>query len=426
MPNRKVSPPIHQITHLTLPRPRIHTLRNGIRLYEVSMGTQDVVRLDLVFRSGRPYEHNRLTSWPVSALLREGTPSYSAARIAEEMDFYGASLQAPFNLDTGNLSLYTLTRYFDKLLPLVTEMATQPLFPESEIRAFAKRNKQRLQVDLTRNDVVAYRLITERIFGANHPYGYNTLPADYDQISREALMEHFTRTHTASNCTIFLSGKTDDSLIERIDQYLGQAIPQGPRVEPVIDNILQPPQTIHQPHPDSLQCAIRIGRRLFPRSHPDYAGLYVLNTILGGYFGSRLMANIREEKGFTYNIYSSLDPMQYDGYFYVATEVGNASARDALREIYREMENLQRKKIGREEMSMVRNYLMGNLLTMIDGPFNVVELVRAVVLEELADDAFEALSETILTITPARLQELAQIYFRKEDMFEIVVGNPEG
>ena len=181
---------------------------------------------------------------------------------------------------------------------------------------------------------------------------------------------------------------------------------------------------LHQPHSDTVQTAIRLGRRLFARDHPDSNGLFVLNTILGGYFGSRLMTNIREEKGYTYNIYSSLDPMQYDGYFYVGTEVSNEFAKRALDEIYREMEILQKKPVGKAELGMVRNYLMGNFLTMLDGPFNLAEVIRNYLSEGLPLESFEEMVRTVRQIDAAQLMELANKYFNPSEMWEVIVGNP--
>ena len=148
----------------------------------------------------------------------------------------------------------------------------------------------------------------------------------------------------------------------------------------------------------------------------------MLNTVLGGYFGSRLMANIREEKGFTYNIYSTLDAMRYDGYFYIGTEVGREFTEAAIQEIYRELDLLREELIDKEEMAMVRNYLLGNLLTMLDGPFNVSEVVRTLIMDELPLSDFADLAEIIRTISPEKLRELARQYLDPADMWEVVVG----
>ena len=424
MPNRTRAPKIHEIRELTLPRPRIYQLDNGIPVYEICMGTQDVLKVEVVFQAGRPYETMPLASRATAALLREGTASRTAANIAETIDFYGGTLTSQGSLDHITVTLYCLTKHFDALIPLLTDILTEPSFPEEELLAFIDRNKQRLQVDLTRNDVVAYRLITECIYGPQHPYGYNSTPEMYEALTRGGLQDHFKTHLTAANCQIFISGKTDAAIIDRLNAEIGRALPKGTPSLPRLEGNGAPSGKLHQPHSDTVQTAIRLGRKLFSRQHPDFNGLYVLNTIFGGYFGSRLMTNIREEKGYTYNIYSSLDNMQFDGYFYVGTEVGNEFAWPALREVYREMEILRQEPVGGEELHMVRNYLMGNFLTMLDGPFNQAEVVRNCITEDLPLESFEEMVQTILQIDARKLQALANQYFDPADMWEVIVGNP--
>ncbi|MFZ2899788.1 MAG: pitrilysin family protein [Saprospiraceae bacterium] len=424
MVNRSKPPKIHEIRNLALPTPRLHYLDNGIPVYEVCMGTQEVLKLELVFQAGRPYEKVPLVSRTAAALLREGAAGRSAGDIAETIDFYGGTLASQGSLDHITITLYCLTRHFNALLPFVAEMLTDPAFPEDELRAFVERSKQRLQVDLTRNDIVAYRLITECLYGQEHPYGYNSTPEMYESLTREQLFDHFHTHLTAANCQIFLSGKTSEAEVKSLNAMLGRALPQGIPSRPRLEGMGAPSGKLHQPHSDTVQTAIRLGRRLFTREHPDFDGMYVLNTILGGYFGSRLMTNIREEKGFTYNIYSSLDTMVYDGYFYVGTEVGNEFANKALDEIYLEMDRLRREPVGKDELQMVRNYLMGNFLTMLDGPFNQAELIKSCVAEGLPLESFESAVQTVRRIDAQKLMELAQKYLNPDDMWEVIVGNP--
>ncbi len=419
-------PPIREIENLTDPAPQVYELSNGVKVYDTNMGALDIVKLELVFFAGRPFEEKKLASRVTAALLREGTLTRSSADIAEELDFYGGTLSTPSGMDTSGVLLYSLTKHFDKLLALVADMLTEPVFPQKELEAFTERNKRRLQVDLTKNDVVAYRKITEMFFGSEHPYGFNSLPETYDALTREDLLAHFYRTYTCGNCMIFVSGKTGEPVRQLLEKHLGKAIRPGERCAPS-PNIYRDsttdrsPQILNSPLPNSVQTAIRIGSPLFARKHPDFTGMYILNTILGGYFGSRLMANIREKKGFTYNIYSSHDAMLYDGMFYVGTEVGNLFVEPTLREIYREMARLTEKTVGKAEMTMVRNYLLGNLLTSLDGAFNVAEVIKAFAIEDLPVNAFDEMVHDIKTITPKALKALAIKYFQKEKMWEVVV-----
>ncbi len=404
-----------------VPPPEIWHLANGIPVYETNLGTQDILKLDMVFYAGRPYERKKLASRCAAALMREGTKQHTSAELAETIDYYGGTLSMPISMDMAGVQLHTLTKHFDKLLPLVTEIVSEPTFPQEELDSFVVRNKQRLQVDLSKNDFVAYRKFTELLFGSDHPYGFNSYAETYEAILRDDLVTHFKENYTSGNCMIFLSGKTNEAVRRMLDEQLGQAIAKGERRHVGGLPVNHEPQRLHEPMPDTVQKAVRIGCHLFNRNHPDYNGMYVLNTILGGYFGSRLMTNIREEKGYTYNIYSSHEAMLHGGYFYVGTEVGNEFVDKTIQEIYVEMEKLQQDLVDDDEMAMVKNYLLGTLLTNLDGPFNIAEVVKTFVSEGLELKAFEELAAAIKSITAEEVRELARKYFSKKDMWEVVV-----
>lgn len=385
MPNRSIQPKMQEVSEIRLPQIHEHILDNGITLYEVNMGTQEVLKIEVIFKAGRPFENKKLVSRATAGLLREGTVTRKASDIHEMVDFYGGSLSSPIDLDTSNIVMSCLKKHFETLLGLLTEVITEPAFLEDELEIFKKNRIQTLKEDLTKNDVVAYRTITEKIFNTNHPYGYNSNEKIYNELSREDLIFHHKKNYTAANCEIILSGKTDSHTIALVNKYLGKNIPKG---EISKSNVITPstfPQKIKIDVHDAIQSSIRIGCRLFTRRHEDYQKFYVLDAIFGGYFGSRLMTKIREREGFTYNIFSSLDPMMYDGYFYVGTDVGNDSVEPTIKAIYREMEKLRTAPVGEEELKMVKNYLMGFLLTTIDGAFSVAELVKMIKLQDLPD-----------------------------------------
>jgi len=422
MVNRKIAPPIKRIEKLHLPKPRKIRLSNGLRVHIIDMGTQDVLKMQLVFRAGRPFEKKKLIAKTTSRLLKEGTANFSSAAIAEQIDFYGATLSTPTNLDNANLVFYTLSKHFERLLPLVTELLMAPTFPEEELKAYIDNTKRRLQVDLTKNDVVAYRKITEFIFGQQHPYGYNSDNRAYDNVKKADLVQHFNQHYNARNCELFISGRVTDKVIRLLDQHVGQ-LPVGRKSRlPKFKLTNATPEKRHISIPNSMQTAIRIGKRIIGRTHPDFAGFTVLNTILGGYFGSRLMANIREDKGYTYNIYTTQDTMLHDACFYVSTEVGNEFKAAATKEIYKEIAKLCNDLVPQGELEMVRNYMLGNMLNMVDGPFHVADVVKTMVLNKMPYGTFDTLIETVNTISAQELRDLAQKYWQPQQMWEVTAG----
>lgn len=422
MPNRTIPPKIHEISQLTLPAFREYRLDNGIPVYLIEMGTQEVLKLEVIFHAGRPYEHKKLISRATGGLLKEGSHLFNSAQIAEQIDFYGATLNVPINLDTSSLVLYTLSRHLEALLPLLQDILTRPAFPEKELKTFVDNSIQTLQVELSKSDVVAYRTITELFFGSDHPYGYNSSPDLYQGLHRDDLQQHFNQHFHAGNCKIILSGRLRADTLPLLNKYLGKAIPAGKRSQPVIPAVNSLPEQLHLHRPDSLQTAIRIGRRFPRKGHPDYQAFFILNTLFGGYFGSRLMANIREDKGYTYNVFSTLDALHYDSCFYLGTEVGNEFVEPTLLEIYREMDLLSMELASPKELEILRNFLLGNLLSMIDGAFNVASIIKAIVVEELDPGNFDDLVHLVKTISAEDLRDLAQKYLQRDAMWEVIVG----
>jgi len=426
MLNRKSAPVIHEVSHLTLPCPELVRLDNGIPLYVLDYPGQEIVKLEAVFRVGRPEEEKRLAARATSRLLREGTLQKTGAEIAEHLDFYGASVNIPTNLDTSSFSLFSVRKYAKEVIPTFAEMLQSPAFREDELENFRRTNIQELLVELEKGETVAYRKVTELIFGEHHPYGYNSMPEDYLAIQRSDLQQFYDTWYTPANCLLFASGRIDGEVLELINQHLG-SVPQGARPSAPARRSPLPylpvvPKKVAVPLPGSLQTAIKIGRRLFDRNHPDFNGLVILNTVLGGYFGSRLMTNVREKKGFTYNIYSTVDAYLQDGCMYIATEVSPEKSAAAVRAIFSEMKKLREKPIPEEELSMVRNYILGMLLNGLDGPINSSDMVRNQIVENQTPEMFEAMVQTVRNISGEDLQALAQQYLQPNDFWVVKVG----
>jgi zinc protease len=238
-------------------------------------------------------------------------------------------------------------------------------------------------------------------------------------------VKFFQRNYSALHCKIIASGNVTDHTTKMINHYLG------------FHDWDKKAATIHTSHSansidqkknfikkeGALQSAVRIGKKLFTREHKDYHGMLVLNTVLGGYFGSRLMANIREDKGYTYGIGSAAASMAKEGYFVIATEVGVNVCNDAIKEIYFEIDRLRNELIPESELETVRNYMLGSFLRSIDGPFELADKFKNIMFHNLGYDYYQNFLKTVRTITPTELQNLAQKYLLEDSLYELVVGN---
>ena len=385
-----------------------------------------VLRVELIWDAGRPHEHHRLQAGATLDMMLEGTTSRSAAELEAHFEYYGTSLTTPDLLDTGNLSVSTILKHAPALLPAMAEVAAAPAFTEASFRRFLKRRRQRLREGLSDNDTLAYRMLTEAVFGADHPYGYNGYPADYDALRLEDLRA-FHRSHFhAGNATLFVAGRLNDELDELLDATFGQ-LPTGPGAPtPTLHPPPGPPRLLQLRRPRAQQTLIRRGRRGIDIGSEDYGGLVVLETIFGGYFSSRLMRNIREEKGYTYGIESDIDTFRYDGSFGVAADVANENLDNVRREIGVEIDKLLQHPVPTKELDMVRAYLAGSLAMELDGTFGHGYRHRSAIIKGY-DPALllRRLDEAVRHVTPAELQDLAHKYLDPAGDTEVILGGAE-
>jgi predicted Zn-dependent peptidase len=423
--DRKTPPPIHYAVEFDYRLPAINRQRlvNGVPFYWLSAGVQDVVEIDFVFPAGVWQEQKPAVAHATGGLLKNGTSKRTAHEVHEALEFYGANLRVSTGDDFSVVSLYALTKDLPQLLPIVHEILTDATFPEQEVAIHKQNAIQRLLVNLRQCEFVANQKIDALLWGEAHPYGRYSRVEKIEALSREDLLEFYRKAYAMGNAQIFMAGRVDDADVALVNRIFGAT----PATE-----MLKEEQTFstagpsHQKHreindPAGVQSAIRIAR-LFPnRHHPDFPKMIVLNTLFGGYFGSRLMSNIREDKGYTYGIYSSLQPNIHGGSLTIHTEVGRDVAEAAIVEIYREMEILRQSPASGEELLLVKNYLLGGLLGDLDGPFQLLQRWRTLILNGLDEEHFNNNIKIYKNITATELQTLAQQYFSPEAFYEIAV-----
>ncbi|MEO0338921.1 MAG: pitrilysin family protein [Bacteroidota bacterium] len=421
MPNRQQRPPIYDLDQLHLPKIDRIVLDNQIPVYVINQGTSDALKLEIVFNAGRPYEQQPMIARACAAQIKEGSRLHTTRQIGELMDFYGSSLKVPVDMDFSCITLYTLRKHFAKVVPILEDLLLYPTFPKQELEHHIERRVNQLEVEISKGDVLAYRSITEQIFGSTHPYGYNSTTELYKNLNRKDLLDHFHTHYHAGNCSIFICGTISNAELDILSAGLSR-IPYKPASQPNIPVRRPTDQSLFIEQKEALQTAIRFGLPLFERAHRDYPALYFINTILGGYFGSRLMANLREEKGYTYNISSSIDAMRFDGSWIISTEVGNEFVDLARKEIFKEITKLQQELVEDEELQMVRNYVQGTLLSMIDGSFNTAELVRNFITNGVPLEGFNDMVNLNKNLKVTQIRSLFQHYLPLEQIQEVVVG----
>jgi zinc protease len=426
MLNRKSAPEITDATnfHLNLPPHQKITLQNGVETYLVNMGTVDTLMMSVVFYAGNCFETQNGVAAAANFMLKNGTRSKTAYEINDFFEYFGAYLNRQSGHETAELTLHCMKKNFAELLPVISELIADSTFPEEELDIYKKNMQQRLQVNLRKNDFVAGRLIDSYLFGPNHPYGrFNTLEG-YSALNIDGIKDFYKKHYYEGRCVIFIAGPLPDGIAKLIDEHLGNLPLKGSKLPesapaPILTAREKKYRIINEA--DSVQGAIRIARSFPNRHHPDFQKMQVLNNIFGGFFGSRLMANIREDKGFTYGIHSYLLNLVQESAFMISTEAGKDVTEETIREVFLEMKSLRDKPVSEEELKISKNYMIGTLLGDLDGPFQVAGRWKSLVLNGLTEEYFYRGIEIIKTIQPSEIQELANKYLNPSDFYELAV-----
>ncbi len=423
--DRKIAPAIHDAVEFEYNLPPINTVQldNGLQLYWLDAGVQDIVQIDWIFNAGIWYEQKPSVAHATAGLLKNGTSKHTAEEINEALEFYGAQMKVNAGNDFATITLYSLTKHLPSLLPMVYEIITEATFPEEEVEIHKRNAIQRLLVNLRQCEFVANQKIDALLFGEDHPYGRFSKKENIEALVREDLVTFYHNQYTLADVRIFMAGKVGATEVKCVNDVFGKQHVTRLSLPQKTFTVASPTETKFRINNDAngVQGAVRIGR-LFPnRHHPDYSPMVVLNTMFGGYFGSRLMSNIREDKGYTYGIYSSVSPEVNGGSITVHTETGRDVAEAAVKEVYHEMEVLCNETATDEELLLVKNYLLGNLLGDLDGPFSILHRWRTLILNGFTAEYFNNNIRIYKTVTPKELQALAQKYYDPKGFYEVVV-----
>lgn len=422
MLNRNIAPPIVDAVNfnLQLQPYEKYVLKNGVEVYAVNAGTEDVMLVEWVFNAGNWYEDKNLLAAVTNNLLKNGTSKKSAYHINEHFEYYGSYLNRNCHAETALMSLHCLTRHVKELLPVVREIFTDSVFPQSEIDTAVQNMKQKLDVNLKKSSFVAGRLIDTYLFGEGHPYGRFSRHEDFDALTRNDIIS-FYNTFYQGSFKIFVAGKLPENIAALLEEFFGDLPNQK---HPERNYTIQPAaekkfRVINEEN--GSQGSIRLARQFANRHHPDFLKAQVLNIVFGGFFGSRLMANIREEKGYTYGIHSYLMGNMHENGWMITTEAGRDVSEATIQEVYNEMQLLREELIDDEELSLVKNFMMGSILGDLDGPFHILSRWKNIILNGLPEDHFEKSINNIKKITAEELLEIANRYLIPEDFYELVV-----
>jgi predicted Zn-dependent peptidase len=421
--DRTQSPDFQAIQEVRLPPVHSHRLDNGVPLHLIAFNQQPVLRLECVFEAGTWYEQIPSSAFFAMKMLAEGTIARSSAQISEYVDRYGAFMELNSGPDRASLVIYCLTKFLPDVLPLVRELLSEPTFPQKELDDLRNITLQNLRVNYEKNAYLAGVLFREKLFGVEHPYGRSQRPEAVEQLTRQNVVDFFERVIRNRPFQVILAGQVSETEVVLVNRELGQLRLRTDSLPAFAANVLPDDDLpVLATKAESIQSSIRLGRRLFTRAHPDFFRMLVTNEILGGYFGSRLMKNIREEKGFTYGISSNMPSFRRDGYFLIGTDVNKENTQQTLDEIHKEILVLQTEPVSTNELETVKNYMAGEFVGSLNTPFEIADRYKVILLDNMPADFLTTYIQKLRAVTPTDVLEMATRYLAPTDLREVVVG----
>lgn len=399
-------------------------LKNGLTIYFMPSTSIEVVEIQFVFNAGSWHQNKLLQSKFTSSMMFEGIEGYTSRQLAEHFDYYGTFFGADSTKDYSSVTLYAASDMVHHVLPMFQKVVLSPSFPSTELKKLISEAKSQFLVTQSKNKTKAKNEFFRGLFGAKHPYGRIARLEDFDNIEAADLGQFYQTHYHPTNGFLFVAGNVNDQLMRQLSELFGEKVwsKRETKEQQKSYKIDSKQDKIKVESPNSLQSAIRIGKVSIMPDHPDYHYLQIVVTILGGYFGSRLMKSIREEKGYTYGISAILLAFKHASYISINTEVNIDVTQQTVDEIYYQIDLLIEKGVTQEELKLVKSYLTGDLLRGVDGAFNAMEKWKGIVLNDLDKEFINQRLKALNQITPEDVMRIAAKHLSTDSMLEVVVG----
>jgi len=414
MPDRTSAPALQHTLELSLPSTYGFLERPGLQGIVIPSDRQQVVHLEILFRAGVIHEPATGIAGFTAGMLDKGTTDKSAAEVAGLLDFYSAQLNFSHGADYCTLSVYCLTRNLKYILPLVSEILTSPAFEEEELRISRDIYLENLAVNLEKNSFVASKNLKHLVYGT-HPYGRHLSKEDAEAITSGQLKDFFKSRYRAFK--VFVSGAVEPADLETISGLLPESGNSPDTGLPV--PVFAGPASHRTEKQGAVQCSIRMGKPCPGRLAQEYPALVMANHILGGFFGSRLMKNIREEKGLTYGIHASIQHLMQGSMQGISADVNKEKLEPALEAIRQELAGMR--EVSADELSTARRHFIGSMQNDLNTIFAGAEYIRTIRLNGLPEDYYSGLIQSLDKLTPDEISASAGHYM-DPDSFAIAVA----
>ncbi len=409
--DRSTAPPVRDFGDICLNVPEPITLRNGMKMWIASNGEEEINKLSIYMTGGAFQESRPVQATACSIAVFNGNSKMSFSQIAEAIDFYGAWRAAQVYDNCTAFSISSLNENFERTLPIFVESLRTPIFPDNEFEPIKRQLAVSCATAREKVKYIANKEIMRLYYGKNHPLATNPTPDDINALTQEHMRSFHSTFYKAQNCNVVFAGNISDREMAVVEDVLGEWQPSG-----------EPAQQVELPFspssemlkivdkPGAVQSAIVMMLKTVPRQHPDYFKLRILCTVLGGYFGSRLMKNIREDKGYTYGISANHSGRAFDGYVGIATECDTRHTWDVISETHNEIKRLRDELISQQELETVKRYMLSDLAKTLDTPFNIASYIGNMFCYGTYPSYFNDQVQEIRNVTSNQLQDIARRY----------------
>ena len=416
MLDRTQAPEIHSVQNIKIPEIESYKLLNGGNVYFYKEENTTAFKIELHTKGGNINGRNASEVQLGLKILGEGTKSQSGLQVSEYIDSIGSFFELSPGFDNSSISIYGLKKYFTENVKILSEIIYQPAITEQSLLLLREKEINKLQLNLEKGSYISSVNLRTLLF-ENHPYGFTSTFEDISKMNTEQLSQFHTRFLTSFD--IYISGNVPNDFINIIEDYFNR----NRTLESQSFSLKEcKPKRIDHRDPKFIQSSIKLGRTLFNRSHPDYFKFIVTNELLGGFFGSRLMKNIREEKGFTYGIYSALYPLNETGYFLISTDVKGENEEDTMNEIEKELSYLSNSLVSQAELETVKNYMIGSFVNSFSAPFAPITKFKTVNSQNLTLEFYNNYIEQIRSVSPKDIQQIASQYLNLASLSTAIVG----
>ena len=397
-------------------------LSNGAKFFYIPTPGLEAVKIDVLCKGQRaklPLEQTLVSSFTLQ-MLQEGSKTKTASEIADFFDFYASEVHPILTFSQEGLGLLSTKKHLPIVLREFLSLFTDATFPEDMLEKRKSQRKLSIKLEKEKTSARASQVFRKCLFGAKHPYGVEIEETHVESITRDQLVSYYNNL-LWQELEIFVTGNFSSEELQDIGELCGK-LPNRAVIEPVLLPGLNTLLAVKEPREKSVQSSIRIGSWSIPQTHPDFIALTVFNTILGGYFGSRLVKNIREDKGHTYGIFSSLSEIGDSHYWVIAADVQKEFYLDVIQEIYHEIKVLTEQQIDADELEVVRNYLIGQMLKQFSSSFDLIDRFKAVYHSGMDFDYYAKKLAFLKEFTAEDIRKIGQKYFSNTPFIEVVVG----